>query len=65
MPANNVVYPAYRPKGLPSGSGVTESAVELFNKRVKGFDQFWSIPGVESILALRDRWLSQADRRTS
>jgi hypothetical protein len=45
-------YPTYRRKGWPIGSGVTESAVKLFNKRVKGTEQFWSIPGVESILAL-------------
>lgn len=55
-------YPRYRRKGWPIGSGVTESAVKLFNKRVKGTEQFWSIPGVESILALRGMWLSQDDR---
>ena len=47
-------YPAYRGKGWPIGSGVTESAVKLFNKRVKGTEQFWSLPGVESILSLRN-----------
>jgi hypothetical protein len=55
-------YPTYRRKGWPIGSGVTESAVKLFNKRVKGTEQFWSIPGVESILSLRALWLSQDDR---
>jgi len=55
-------YPTYRRKGWPIGSGVTESAVKLFNKRVKGTKQFWSIPGVESILSLRALWLSQDDR---
>ena len=55
-------YPTYRRKGWPIGSGVTESAVKLFNKRVKGTEKFWSIPGVESILALRSLWLSQDDR---
>ncbi len=55
-------YPTYRRKGWPVGSGVTESAVKLFNKRVKGTEQFWSIPGVESILSLRALWLSQDDR---
>ncbi len=55
-------YPTYRRKGRLIGSGVTESAVKLFNKRVKGTEQFWSIPGVESILSLRALWLSQDDR---
>lgn len=55
-------YPTYRRKGWPIGSGVTESAVKQFNKRVKGTEQFWSEPGVESILALRALWLSQDDR---
>jgi len=57
-------YPTYRAKGWPIGSGVTESAVKLFNKRVKGTEQFWSLPGVESILSLRALWLSQDDRWT-
>jgi hypothetical protein len=55
-------YPTYRRKGWPIGSGVTESAVKQFNKRVKGTEQFWSLPGVEAILALRALWLSQDDR---
>jgi hypothetical protein len=55
-------YPAYRCKGWPIGSGLTESAVKLFNKRVKGTEQFWHITGVESILSLRALWLSQDDR---
>ena len=55
-------YPTYRAKGWPIGSGVTESAVKLFNKRVKGTEQFWSVPGVESILALRALRLSQDGR---
>ena len=72
VPANNVSYfkthrrhmdyATYRRKGRPIGSGVTESAVKLFNKRVKGTEKFWSIPGVESILSLRALWLSQDDR---
>jgi hypothetical protein len=48
-----------RRKGWPIGSGVTESAARQFNKRVKGTEQFWSMPGVESILSLRAVWLSQ------
>ncbi len=55
-------YPTYRRKGWPIGSGVTESAVKQFNKRVKGTEQFWSLPGVESILSLRAVWLSQDAR---
>ncbi len=57
-------YPAHRRKGWPIGSGATESVVELLNKRVNGTEQFWSIPGVESILSLRALWLSQDDRWT-
>jgi len=55
-------YPTYRRNGWPIGSGVTESAVKQFNKRVKGTEQFWSLPGVESILSLRALWLSQDAR---
>jgi hypothetical protein len=55
-------YPTYRAKGWPIGSGVTESGVKQFNKRVKGTDQFWSIPGAEAILSLRAMLLSQDGR---
>lgn len=55
-------YPTYRKKGWPIGSGVTESGVKQFNKRVKGTEQFWTPEGVEAILALRGLWLSQDDR---
>jgi len=55
-------YPTFRRKGWPIGSGVTESAVKQFNKRVKGTEQFWSVPGVEAILSLRALWLSQDGR---
>lgn len=55
-------YPTYRKKGWPIGSGVTESGVKQFNKRVKGTEQFWTTPGAESILALRGLWLSQDAR---
>ena len=51
-------YPRYRKNGWPVGSGVVESGVKLFNKRVKGTEQFWTTKGVESILALRAAWLS-------
>jgi len=55
-------YPTYRRKGWPIGSGITEAGVKQFNKRVKGTEQFWSEPGVESIMALRALWLSEDDR---
>ena len=63
--AHQMNYPEYRARGWPIGSGVTESGVKLFNKRVKGTDQFWNIKGekgVEAILALRALRLSQDDR---
>jgi hypothetical protein len=52
-------YPRYRRNGWPTGSGVVESGVKLFNKRVKGTEQFWSTRGVESVMALRAGWLSE------
>jgi hypothetical protein len=55
-------YPTYRAKGWPIGSGVTESGVKLFNKRVKGTEQFWNESGAESMLALRALRLSQDER---
>lgn len=55
-------YPTYRRRGWPIGSGVTESAVKQFNKRVKGSEQFWGLPGVEAILTLRALWLAQDGR---
>lgn len=55
-------YPAYRKRGWPIGSGMTEAGVKQFNKRVKGTEQFWHNQGVEPILALRSLWLSDDDR---
>ncbi len=55
-------YPEYRRRGWPIASGVTESGVKLFNKRVKGTEQFWNTDGAESILALRALWLSEDQR---
>ncbi len=52
-------YPTYRARGWPIGSGITESGVKLFGKRVKGTEQFWNVPGAEAILALRSKWLSE------
>lgn len=51
-------YPRYRRNGWPIGSGVVESGVKLYNKRVKGTEQFWNVPGVEAILHLRSEWLN-------
>lgn len=55
-------YAEYRKRGWPIGSGTVESGVKLFNKRVKGTEQFWHEEGVEPILALRAMWLSQDQR---
>jgi hypothetical protein len=55
-------YPQYRKKGFPIGSGNTESGVKLFNKRVKGTEQFWGEGGIEAILCLRAQWISQDQR---
>jgi hypothetical protein len=55
-------YPAYRKKGWPIGSGITESGVKLFGKRVKGSEQFWRSDGAEAIMALRGLWLSEDGR---
>jgi hypothetical protein len=60
--APHMNYPAYRRRGWPIGSGVTEGGVKQFNKRVKGTEQFWNESGVEAILALRSLWLSDDDR---
>lgn len=51
-------YPTYRRNGWPIGSGVTESGVKLYNKRVKGTEQFWNPDGAEAILQLRSEWLN-------
>ena len=56
---NHIDYPAYRARGWPIGSGITESGVKLFGKRVKGTEQFWNVEGAEAILALRSKWLSE------
>jgi hypothetical protein len=56
---DQVDYPAYRARGWPIGSGITESGVKLFGKRVKGTEQFWNTTGAEAILALRSKWLSE------
>jgi hypothetical protein len=60
--AEHMNYPAYRKRGWPIGSGVTEGGVKQFNKRVKGTEQFWHNHGVEPILALRALWQSDDHR---
>jgi len=60
--AEHMNYPAYRARGWPIGSGMTEAGVKQFNKRVKGTEQFWRTHGVEPVLALRSLWLSDDDR---
>ncbi len=57
-----MMYDVYRGKGWPIGSGNTEAGVKTFNKRVKGTEQRWRIPGAEAILALRAAWKSQDAR---
>jgi hypothetical protein len=52
-------YPSYRARGWPIGSGIIESGVKRFGKRVKGTEQFWNTKGAEAILALRSLWLSE------
>jgi len=61
----HIDYPSYRAKGWPIGSGITESGVKLFGKRVKGTEQFWNVPGAEAILALRSKWFSEDEASTS
>ena len=60
--ADRMNYPAYRRRGWPIGSGMTEAGVKQFNKRVKGTEQFWHPHSVEPVLALRALWLSDDDR---
>lgn len=55
-------YPSYRARGWPIGSGLTESGVKRFGKRVKGTEQFWNVKGAEAILALRSVWLSEDEQ---
>jgi hypothetical protein len=57
-------YPRYRQQGLPWTSSHVESTVKLFNRRVKGSEKFWGVPGAEAILQLRAAFLSEDDRLT-
>ena len=58
----HMAYPEYRRKGWPIGSGNVEAGVKLFNKRVKGTEQFWQPAGAEAMLCLRALWIAQDDR---
>jgi hypothetical protein len=49
-------YDVYRRNGWPIGSGNTEAGAKTFNKRVKGTEQRWRLPGAEAILALPAAW---------
>ena len=55
-------YPRYRQKGLPICSGLVESLVKQFNRRVKGTEKCWKPAQAETILQLRAAYLSQDDR---
>ena len=55
-------YPRYRQQGFPWTSSHVESTVKLFNRRVKGSEKFWGVPGAEAILQLRAAFLSEDDR---
>ena len=46
-------YPRYRQLGLPIMSGLVESLVKQFNRRIKGTEKFWNEPQAETILQLR------------
>ena len=55
-------YPRYRRAGMPTSSGLVESLVKLFNRRVKGTEKFWNTTQAELILQLRATYLSEDER---
>jgi hypothetical protein len=55
-------YPRYRQQGLPICSGLVESLIKQFNRRVKGTEKFWNEDQAETILQLRAAQLSEDDR---
>lgn len=57
-------YPRYRREGLPTCSGLVESLVKQFNRRVKGTEKFWYPTHAETILQLRATYLSDDERLT-
>jgi hypothetical protein len=55
-------YPWYRQQGLPVCSGLVESLIKQFNRRVKGTEKFWNEDQAETILQLRAAQLSEDGR---
>jgi hypothetical protein len=55
-------YPRYRREGMPTCSGLVESLVKQFNRRVKGTEKFWNPRHAETILQLRAAYLSDDER---
>jgi hypothetical protein len=59
---NRMDYPRYRQAGLPTSSGLVESLVKQFNRRVKGTEKFWNPTCAETILQLRAAYLCEDER---
>ncbi len=57
-------YPRYRREGLPTCSGLVESLIKQFNRRVKGTEKFWKSALAETILQLRAAYLCEDERLT-
>jgi len=57
-----MAYPRYRRAGLPTCSGLVESLIKQFNRRVKGSEKFWNPTQAETILQLRAAYLCEDDR---
>ena len=55
-------YPRYRQAGLPICSGLVESLIKQFNRRVKGTEKFWNPTKAETILQLRAAYLSEDEQ---
>ena len=55
-------YPRYRQQGLPVCSGLVESLIKQFNRRVKGTEKFWNEDQAETILQLRAAQVSEDGR---
>lgn len=52
-------YAAYKARGLPIGSGITEAACKtVFTHRLKQSGMTWGIEGGQTIIDLRTIWLS-------
>ncbi|HMB02326.1 MAG TPA: hypothetical protein VKP69_01135 [Isosphaeraceae bacterium] len=57
-------YPRYRRAGLPTCSGLVESLIKQFNRRVKGTEKFWNPTQAETILQVRAAYLCEDERLT-